>query len=128
MTNNKSNAGRPKSLDNVDIEQVALLGRFRATHETMAEHFDVCVRTIERYMKDEESEFCRVYKKAFSECKMSLAEAQVRSALDGNTTLLIWLGKQHLGQVDKTEVKKEVEVTNITVTRISKDLGGSNNA
>lgn len=104
-------AGRPKSLDGVDFKQVALLGRFRATHETMAEHFDVSVRTIERYMKDEESEFCRVYKKAFAECKMSLAEAQVKSALDGNATLLIWLGKQHLNQVDKQEIKQDLTVT-----------------
>lgn len=109
--------GRPKSLDSVDLEQVALLGRFRATHETMAEHFDVCVRTIERYMKDEESEFCRVYKKAFSECKMSIAEAQVNAALEGNATLLIWLGKQHLNQVDKQEVKQEVELKTFTIKK-----------
>ena len=102
----KDLGGRPKSLDKVDFKQVKLLGRFRATHETMAEHFDVCVRTIERYMKDEESKFCRVYKKAFAECKMSLAEAQINSALEGNPTLLIWLGKQHLNQVDKQEIKQ----------------------
>ena len=112
--------GRPKSLDGVDFEQVALLGRFLATHETMAEHFDVCVRTIERYMNDEDSKFCRVYKKAFSECKMSLAEAQVNAALEGNATLLIWLGKQHLNQVDKQEIKQEVDVKSITIKTVSK--------
>jgi len=128
MADEKHAGGRPRSLDDVDFEKVALLGRFRATHETMAEFFDVSVRTIERYMKDDTSEFCRVYKKAFAECKMSIAEAQVHSALEGNATLLIWLGKQHLGQIDRQEVKQDVEVTNITVTRIGKDLGGSNNA
>lgn len=123
MAEEKENVlGRPKSLDSVDFEQVKLFGKFRATHETMAEHFGVSVRTIERYMKDEEEEFCRVYKKAFSECKMSLAEAQVRSALDGNATLLIWLGKQHLGQVDKSEVKQEVEIKTITINRVSKKI------
>jgi len=114
--------GRPKSLDTVDLEQVALFGRFRATYETMAGHFGVSTRTVERYMTDDESDFCRCYKKAFSECKMSIAEAQVRSALDGNATLLIWLGKQHLGQVDKSEVKQEVEVKTITINRVSKTI------
>ena len=115
MADEEPKMGRPKSLDDVDFEQVSLMGRFRATHETMAEHFDVCVRTIERYMKDEESDFCRVYKKAFSECKMSIAEAQVKSALEGNATLLIWLGKQHLGQVDKQEIKQDLTVTGAPV-------------
>lgn len=103
--------GRPSELINIDLDQVQLMGRFRATHETMADHFGVCVRTIERYMADEEGGFCRVYKKAFAECKMSLAEAQVKSALDGNTTMLVWLGKQHLDQSDKQEIKQDLTVT-----------------
>ncbi len=104
-------AGRPSELENIDFAQVELMGKFRATHETMAEHFGVCVRTIERYMSDDEGEFCRVYKKAFSECKMRLSEAQVKSAIDGNATMLIWLGKQHLGQSDKQEIKQDITVS-----------------
>lgn len=103
--------GRPSELEKIDFAQVELMGKFRATHETMADYFGVCVRTIERYMADEEGQFCRVYKKAFSECKMRLSEAQVRSALDGNATMLVWLGKQHLGQSDK----QEVENTNLNL-------------
>jgi hypothetical protein len=30
----------------------------------------------------------------------SLRRAQIRTALEGNATLLIWLGKQYLGQTD----------------------------
>lgn len=104
-------AGRPSELENIDFAQVELMGKFRATHETMAEHFGVCVRTIERYMADEEGEFCRVYKKAFSECKMKLSEAQMKSALEGNATMLVWLGKQHLGQKDKQEIKTDLTVS-----------------
>jgi hypothetical protein len=32
-----------------------------------------------------------------------LREAQIEVALRGNPTMLIWLGKQHLGQMDKME-------------------------
>ncbi len=35
--------------------------------------------------------------------KMSLRRAQFENALGGNATMQIWLGKQYLGQSDKTE-------------------------
>jgi len=103
--------GRPSELENIDFEQVALMGKFKATYETMAEYFDVCVRTIERYMADEDGKFCRAYKKAFSDCKLRLSEAQMKSALEGNATMLIWMGKQHLNQSDKQEIKQDLNVT-----------------
>ncbi len=97
-------AGRPSEIENIDLAQVEVMGKFRATHETMADYFGVCVRTIERYMADDEGEFCRVYKKGMADCKLKLSEAQVQLALKGNATMLVWLGKQHLGQKDKQEI------------------------
>jgi hypothetical protein len=38
--------------------------------------------------------------KARSHLKQRLRQAQIRTALDGNATLLIWLGKNMLGQSD----------------------------
>lgn len=35
--------------------------------------------------------------------KMTLRRKQVEVALSGNVTMLIWLGKQMLGQTDRTE-------------------------
>ena len=37
--------------------------------------------------------------------KKRLRKAQLDSALSGNSTMLIWLGKQMLGQVDKQEIE-----------------------
>ena len=34
--------------------------------------------------------------------------AQFKAAKDGNVPMLIWLGKQRLGQSDKTEVKSDI--------------------
>jgi hypothetical protein len=104
-------AGRPSELENIDMSQVEIMGKFRATHETMADYFGVCVRTIERYMSDEEGEFCRVYKKGFANCKLKLSEAQVNLAMEGNATMLVWLGKQHLDQKDKQEIDNNVTIS-----------------
>lgn len=42
--------------------------------------------------------FSRAQKKGHSMAKTSLRRAQFKSALDGNVTMQIWLGKQILGQ------------------------------
>lgn len=103
----KSNAGRPPI--ELDPKQAAIFGYFRATYETMAEYLGCHYDTIRRAMQDEDSEFCKAYKKGFSGMKMKLSEAQVKTALEGNATLLIWLGKQYLGQYDKpTETDESV--------------------
>ena len=96
VKSNPRNAGAKKK--EFDLKQVELLGKFKATFETMAEHFGCSEKTISRRMQDENSEFCRVYKKAFSGTKLKLSEAQIFYALKGNATLLIWLGKQYLNQ------------------------------
>lgn len=46
------------------------------------------------------------------EMKVSLRRQQMKQALDGNSTMLVWLGKQILGQRDKTDVKAEVAGAN----------------
>ena len=96
-------AGRPKIEFN--MREVKLLGQFRATYETMADWFECSADTIRRNMQNEKSEFCKVYKKAMATTKMKLSEAQVKYALNGNATLLIWLGKQYLDQADRKEIE-----------------------
>ena len=80
------------------MREVKLLGQFRATYQTMAEWFECSEQTIRRNMQKKRSEFSKVYKKAMATTKMKLSEAQIKYALNGNPTLLIWLGKQYLGQ------------------------------
>ncbi|MBT7040615.1 MAG: hypothetical protein HN921_12315 [Bacteroidetes bacterium] len=106
----KKKAGRPKK--EFDLQQVKLLGQFRATYSTMADWFECSEDTIRRNMQNEKSGFCKVYKKALATTKMKLSEAQIKYALNGNATLLVWLGKNLLDQHDKLEVssnKKQVE-------------------
>ena len=96
--------GRPKT--EYDLKQVELFGRFKATYQTMADWFEVDVRTVEREMSpDADTEFCRAYKKGMADLKLRLSEAQIHNALvNNNATLQVWLGKQYLEQKDKSEV------------------------
>ena len=113
----KNKGGRPPAIDMFDdrvSEQVRLHGSLAATHEEMANWFECSVRTIDRLMADEEGKFCQVYKKARSETKQSLRRMQMNLALEGDRGMLIWLGKQLLGQRDKTE--SENTNTNIDKT------------
>ena len=50
--------------------------------------------------------------------KTSLRRAQFELAMKGNPTMLIWLGKQYLGQKERTEVKFNASEVNA----INKDM------
>jgi len=109
--------GRPRKEQKIDLSKVELMGSFRATYSTMAEYFNVSLRSVERWMSYDEdkpetmSEFCRSYKKGYSSMKMKLSEAQLQCAIvDKNPTLLVWLGKQYLDQSDKKEIEHSGEV------------------
>ncbi|MDD2263047.1 MAG: hypothetical protein PHW20_12385, partial [Clostridia bacterium] len=93
----KKPTGRPRI--ELDPKQAKIFGYFRATYDTMAEQIGCHVDTIRHAMQDEDSEFFKAYKNGFSSMKMKLSEAQVKTAIeDHNPTLLVWLGKQYLGQ------------------------------
>jgi hypothetical protein len=98
-------------------KQVEIFGRLCATQEEMADYFDCSLSTIEKYMtqKDPEniSEFLRVYKRQEAEAKTSLRRMQMKKAIGGDNTLLIWLGKQLLGQRDKSDLETKNKNTNI---------------
>lgn len=101
-TKEKKPVGRPRI--ELDPKQAKIFGYFRATYDTMAEQMECHVDTIRQAMQDDKSEFSKEYKKGFSGMKMKLSEAQVKTAIeDRNPTLLVWLGKQYLGQKDMPE-------------------------
>jgi hypothetical protein len=80
---------RPKKL--IDPEQVATLARIDCTMIEIAAVVKCSVDTLERRFAD-------VIKAAREEGNSSLRRRQHELAMDGNPTMLIWLGKQRLGQ------------------------------
>ncbi|MCL4408214.1 MAG: hypothetical protein M1542_07625 [Thermotogae bacterium] len=95
--------GRPKKA--IDYETVEKLALIHCTEEEIGEFLDISVRTLQR-----NKEFCRVYKKGLKKGKMSLRRMQFKAAEDGNVAMMIWLGKQYLGQTDKQELRHEGEL------------------
>lgn len=97
--------GRPKL--NINPEEVLKLARLHCTMEEMAGFFGCSVDTLENRFSD-------VINKGRKEGKMKLRDMQLQAAMKGNVVMLIWLGKQMLGQSDKIESKTEVVSENRT--------------
>lgn len=93
----------------IDWDLVNKLGHIMCTVKEIASILGCSSSKLE---KDEE--FMQVYKKALDEGKMSLRRQQYQLAMKGNCTMLIWLGRQYLGQTDKVESEVE-EDTNKTI-------------
>lgn len=73
------------------------------TDEEIAAFFNCSTDTIGR-RKKHDPDFAEAYKKGFALGKVSLRRAQFKNAVENqNSTIQIWLGKQWLGQTDKTQ-------------------------
>lgn len=91
-----ANLGRPRKI--LDENKIASLIGKGFTVEFVADFFDVCVDTLYVNYSDALRKG-RAFRNGCLQAKQ-YKEAMVR----GNVTMLIWLGKQWLGQKDKTEV------------------------
>lgn len=85
----------------IDIELVKQWARAGATQQEIAQRLKIGLRTFQRWL--EHSEYRDEYDSATAELRISLRTKQAALALAGNSTMLIWLGKQLLGQKDKLE-------------------------
>jgi ribosomal protein L34 len=78
------------------------LAGLHCTKDEITEALGVDDRTLDRAVKREKKlGFDAYYKTKTGRGKMSLRRMQWRAAEKGNPAMLIWLGKQLLGQVDK---------------------------
>jgi IS30 family transposase len=92
--------GRPRL--EIDWEQLDKLCAIQCTKAEIADILGVSEDTIDRRCKEEhECSFAVYYKKHQSHGKASLRRQQFKTAMKGNPTLLVWLGKQMLGQTDQ---------------------------
>lgn len=95
--------GRPRI--EISQQQFEALCNIMCTEEEIAGIFDCSVDTIENWCKRTYKQtFSEVYKRKSATGKMSLRRKQREVAMAGNTTMLIWLGKQYLGQRDVVDV------------------------
>ena len=83
--------GRPlRPINPAVVEAMAFVG---ATNVEIAEFLETTPELIER-------RFIPLLRKNRAARRICLRRAQWRSAMNGNVPMLIWLGKQYLGQSD----------------------------
>ena len=91
MSDEKKKVGRPKI--EIDEELLYKLATIHCTMKEMSDILEVSQDTLKR-------NFAHIIDKGKSDGKMRLRRKQVEVAMSGNHTMLIWLGKQMLGQSD----------------------------
>jgi Zn-dependent peptidase ImmA (M78 family) len=110
--------GRPKT--EIDLETLNKLIGIQCTAEEIASYFEVSIDTIDRRLQEAYNMgFAEYFKQNKGKGKVSLRRAQFQSAIDGNTTMQIWLGKNWLNQTDKQELTHAGE--NIIKVKITDD-------
>lgn len=86
----------------IDPEQVEKLAALNCSYEEMANVVGCDPSTLTR-------RFAQAIKKGRSFGNVSLRRKQFELAMAGNATMLIWLGKQQLGQRDRSEFLDDKE-------------------
>jgi hypothetical protein len=86
----------------IDWQKFDLLCALQCSLSEIACEFDCSEDTIERAVKREHKiSFAEYFALKRGKGKISLRRKQYQKAMDGDTTMLIFLGKQWLGQADK---------------------------
>lgn len=114
----------PRPLKEIDAKQFEKLCGLQCTKLEICGWFDITDKTLESWCK-------RTYGKGFSETfeekraagKISLRRAQYELALKGNATMLIWLGRNYLGQSEDVTVKANVALEDDGLSKSLRELG-----
>jgi hypothetical protein len=96
--------GRPHSLlaDDSTLKTIENLGKIQCTTKEAAAVLKVAESTFLLFL-DREPSAREAYEDGKENGKASLRRMQLRAAEGGNVTMMIWLGKQLLGQRDRVE-------------------------
>jgi hypothetical protein len=100
--------GRPKKL--IDWAEAERLAGINCTAAEMGTWFGLDDETITRKCLEETGmNFADWYKKHSNDGKRSLRRRMFEAAIEeGNTTMMIWLSKQHLDMKDKIENNSDI--------------------
>jgi hypothetical protein len=113
--------GRPKI--EIDWKELDKLCGLQCSLEEIAGWFDCSIDTIEARIKETHGmTFPEYFAQKRSGGKISLRRKQYETAMSGNPTMLIWLGKQYLGQVDKQETELKTSEIKVVIDQDDNDL------
>jgi hypothetical protein len=104
--------GRPRR--NIDPLQVYEMARIHCTWEEMASALLVSPDTLETH-------FSGIVNLARSEGKKGLRRKMFETAEQGNTSMMIWLSKNHLGMKDAEPTQQQTQINfNVNVNEVPK--------
>lgn len=92
----------------IDGKEVMKLASIGCSNDEIAAFFDCSKDTIER-------RFAAELHKGRENGKTRLRRLQLQAAQKGNVVMLIWLGKQMLGQSDKQEIDQKLSAIQINI-------------
>lgn len=105
---NMGQMGRPKI--ELDFNSLDSLCGLQCTLSEIASFFHCSEDTVERRIKKQfKMTFAEYYRQKAGTGRISLRRLQFKAAQDGSVSMMIWLGKQWLGQSDKIEEKVETK-------------------
>ena len=105
-----------KPLHQLDYKKLDAMCAIHCTGEECAAILGISYDTLNRALKrDGNKGFADYFKQKGASGKMSLRRKQYDHAMGGNSTMLIWLGKQWLGQSDKVDQSDVEEAQPLTI-------------
>ena len=115
VASQKNKGGRPKKP--IDYDKLKKMCSIHCTGEECASLLDVSYEHLNNMLiEDGHGGFLEFFKKHSAGGKMSLRRKQFEKAVtEGNVPMLIWLGKQFLGQKDHIEEQPQQQAFEIRI-------------
>jgi hypothetical protein len=96
----------PKAQEAIDKDELEKLMKLYPTVREAADWFGVSDSSLERFVKANfDMSFDALRDKSFVKTRIAIKRAQIDKALKGDNVMLIWCGKQYLGQRDVQAVQ-----------------------
>jgi hypothetical protein len=100
----RKGAGKP-SIPEINWEEFEKLCHIQATTHEIGAWFGIGHDTVELQVREHYgATFTEVFQRYKGKGKVSLRRRQFQAALEGDTAMLIFLGKQYLEQADKKDI------------------------
>lgn len=97
--------GPSKPMDDKTFRQLVAMVKIQCTQDEICDVLGMSKQTLDLRVKERGyRNFRDIFRQKRGMGKASLRRMQWKSAEGGNPTMLVWLGKQVLGQTDKHEV------------------------
>lgn len=110
-----------RKLINLDLDDLEKLAAMNCTQDEAAAWFGIGLRTFAR--KLEQRQYREVWEYGRGKGRVSIRRLQLEAARRGNVVMLIWLGKQLLGQRDRQEVTVvTVDAVDAEIARLEAQL------